>query len=204
MTPALGSNPRARHSQKNEVRRGPSRRASAPDDAFGKRPRRRRRRPQRGREVELCRMRDEALSPLRAGRAATYRPYDWESGLLATRSVMIAPASVVVVEGLFVSRPELEPFIDLSVLVEAPPAVRSHRQLERPDSGEWLRRWDAAERLFFEQIRPRQSTSSLVATTRAKRQKEGQTLLGLSSFSRARRRSWPRGCRAGQIRIQAR
>jgi uridine kinase len=108
------------------------------------------------------RMRDEALSPLSTGRAATYRPYDWESGLLARRSVTIAPAPVVVVEGLFVSRPELEAFADLSVLVEAPASVRWERQLERGDSEDWLRRWDAAERLFFEQIRPLQTFDIVV------------------------------------------
>jgi hypothetical protein len=105
------------------------------------------------------RMRDEALSPLLADRAATYRPYDWQSGLLATRSVTIAPAPVVVVEGLFVSRPQLEPFVRAR---RSPVGRPLARQLERPDSEDWLRHWDAAERLFFEQIRPRQTFDIVV------------------------------------------
>ena len=121
------------------------------------------------------RMRDEALSPLLADRAATYRPYDWQSGLLATRSVTIAPAPVVVVEGLFVSRPQLEPFVDLSVLVEAPSAVRwlDSSSGPTPKSGFGVgtpRSVCSSNR----SVRGKRSTSSFAArTTRAKRRKKG-------------------------------
>lgn len=109
------------------------------------------------------RMRDEALLPLRAGLGAEYPSYDWESGLLGDRRVIVAPAAVVVVEGLFVSRPELQPLGDLSVLVEAPVDVRARRQLARADAPEWVERWDAAERLFFAEIRPREAFDLVVS-----------------------------------------
>lgn len=113
------------------------------------------------------RLRDEVLSAVVEGRPTTYRPYDWDTGQLAGRTVTVPAASTVVVEGLFVSRRELERYFDLSVLVEAPPETRRRRQLERADASEWLRRWDAAERLFFERVRPRE-TFDIVAdgTTR--------------------------------------
>jgi uridine kinase len=101
------------------------------------------------------RMRDVALIPLRNGQPATYRPFDWDTGQLATRTVTIPAASIVVVEGLYVSRPELHEFFDLAVLVEAPVDVRWRRQRQRGDaSEEWLHRWDAAERHFFAHVRP--------------------------------------------------
>ncbi len=102
-------------------------------------------------------MRDQVLAPLRAGRDAVYHHYDRDSGLLAERAVTIRAAPVVVLDGVFVSRPELQGLLKLSVLVEAPKDVRSARQLERGDSLEWLRRWEAAERLFFAYVRPPQS-----------------------------------------------
>jgi uridine kinase len=101
------------------------------------------------------RMRDEVLLPLRAGTPAQYHPYDWDSGSLASRFVKVPAAAVVILEGLFVSRPELQPLVDRSVLVDTPAAVRRRRQTERADaSPEWLERWDAAERYFFRHVRP--------------------------------------------------
>jgi uridine kinase len=101
------------------------------------------------------RMRDEVLLPIRAGVPAEYHPYDWESGRLASRPVTTPPAAVLIIEGLFVSRPELQPLLDRSFLVDAPAVVRRRRQSERADaSREWLRRWDTAERLFFRRVRP--------------------------------------------------
>ena len=100
------------------------------------------------------RMRDEVLLPLRAGASASYHPYDWDSGRLASRLVKVPAAAVVILEGLFVSRLELQPLVDRSVLVETPAAVRRRRQTERADASlEWLERWDAAERHFFRDIR---------------------------------------------------
>ena len=101
------------------------------------------------------RMRNEVLLPLRTGRRSSYDPYDWDSGVLAERVVTIPTARAVILDGLFVSRPELRRFIDLSVLITAPANVRRRRQIERADaSEEWLQRWEAAERLFFPQVCP--------------------------------------------------
>jgi uridine kinase len=109
------------------------------------------------------RMRDEVLLPLRAGSPASYQPYDWNSGRLASRLVKVSAAAVVILEGLFVSRVELRRLVDRSVLVETPAALRRRRQAERADaSPEWLERWDAAERHFFRHIRP-PATFDLVA-----------------------------------------
>lgn len=101
------------------------------------------------------RMRDEVLLPLRSGQGATYRPYDWDLNELSGRHVIVRSAAVVVVEGLFVARPELETLIDITVLVTASPIVRGKRQALRADGTDaWLRRWDAAETWYFKQVRP--------------------------------------------------
>ena len=101
------------------------------------------------------RMRDEALDLLRLGRNATYRPYDWGCNALEPRTKTIASTPLVIVEGLFVSRPELDLVNDLTVVVVADSQIRRRRQLDRADaSQEWLQRWDAAERWYFEHVRP--------------------------------------------------
>jgi uridine kinase len=84
----------------------------------------------------------------------TYRPYDWDLNELSARRVTVDSASVVVVEGLVVARPELETLIDITVLVTTCPSVRRKRRAVRAEaSEEWLQRWDA-ETWYFDRLRP--------------------------------------------------
>jgi len=74
------------------------------------------------------RLRHELLEPLRAGRAARYRPFSWRpEGGLDDRVVTVDPAPIVVLEGIYAARPELRDLVDLAVLVETP-ADERHRQ----------------------------------------------------------------------------
>jgi uridine kinase len=108
------------------------------------------------------RMRAEVLVPLRNGREAVYRAYDWGSGLLAEDATTISAAPAFVVDGVYSSRLELEELFKVSVFVSAPANARWARQLQRGDSVEWLRRWDEAEKLFFTNVRPPQSFDLVV------------------------------------------
>ena len=111
-------------------------------------------------------MLDETIVPLRAGRSASYRPYAWSLNRLAERPTTIEPAPIVVIEGLFVSRPELDDVVDVSVLVMADPHLRRQRQLDRNDAtDEWLDRWDVAERWYFDHVRPAASFDIVVQDT---------------------------------------
>jgi uridine kinase len=116
-----------------------------------------------GRYFDWERMRDEVLVPLLAGRDARYRLFDWDSGLLAETPITLPRAPLVVLDGVYTSRPELARFLHLSVLVEAPADVRRKRQVTRGDSPDWLRRWEEAERLFFAQLRPVESFDLVVS-----------------------------------------
>jgi uridine kinase len=108
------------------------------------------------------RMRAEVLVPLREGCDVVYRPYDWDSGLLAEEATTIAAAPAVVLDGVYSSRPEFEEFFELSILVSAPADLRWARQLQRGDAVEWLRRWDEAEKWFFAHVRRPQSFDLVV------------------------------------------
>lgn len=112
------------------------------------------------------RMRDEALKPLHDCRAARYRPYDWERNSLMSRTISVRPQPIVIVEGLFVSRPELDSFNDLNVLVVSDPGARYRRQLNRADASQtWLERWDAAERWYFAHVRRPEDFDVIVNAT---------------------------------------
>ena len=104
------------------------------------------------------RLHDEALVPLPGGRPARFRPYGWDTNALADETVTIGPERLIIVEGLFVSRPELSQLVDVMVLVCADTDVRWRRQLARRGAArQWLERWDAAERWYFEYVRQPES-----------------------------------------------
>jgi uridine kinase len=123
--------------------------------------------------VDWRRLRVEALEPLKAGRPARWRPFDFEAvqadGTYPLRAApeVRAPAAVIVLDGAYSSRPELADLIDLSVLVEAPAAVRRTRLAAREPAAflvEWHARWDAAEAYFFGQVRPPSAFDLVVST----------------------------------------
>ncbi len=97
----------------------------------------------------------EALEPLAAGLSAVFRPYDWATGQLSHEAKEIRPGSVVIVEGLFVSRPQLRHRYAVSILVTADSSQRWQRQLARGDaSPDWLQRWDDAEQHHLAIVSP--------------------------------------------------
>jgi sigma-B regulation protein RsbU (phosphoserine phosphatase) len=102
------------------------------------------------------RLRRQALEPLRNGESTSYRPFSWRpEGGLATHRVTVAPTPVVVVEGVYAARPELQDLIDLAVFVDTPAELRQRRLIARGHGNDaWWPRWDAAEELYFTTIRP--------------------------------------------------
>lgn len=111
------------------------------------------------------RLRDEALVPLRSGEAAHYRPFSWvPGGGLSDHLVTISRARIIIVEGVYASRPEFADLIDLAVLVQTPEAERHRRMLARTHGNDaWWSRWAAAENLYFTSIRPPESFDLVVA-----------------------------------------
>jgi uridine kinase len=126
--------------------------------------------------IDWRRLRAEALEPLRAGREASWHPfdfaaYDYATGSgLATELVTRQPTRVIVLDGIYTCRPELGDLIDLCVLVNAPPGVRRKRHDEREvaDQAEWHSRWDEAEKHYFAHVRPPQSYDLVVSTSRVR------------------------------------
>jgi uridine kinase len=108
--------------------------------------------------IDWRRLRSEALEPLAAGRPARYHPYDWESGdgRLLEREVVVRPAPVVIVDGVYSARPELADLVHLRVLVSASDDLRARRILERGDEDEtgWPAVWASAEQHYFTHVSP--------------------------------------------------
>jgi uridine kinase len=100
------------------------------------------------------RLRDHALIPLREGSSARYRRYDWTTDRLA-EWIEIAPREIVLIEGVYSTRPGLREFLDVAIFVETPREERLRRMQARPQgSTSWIERWMAAENWYLENIAP--------------------------------------------------
>lgn len=101
----------------------------------------------------------EALESLRAGRAATWYPFDFQAGAQSDGSYRAsheprhaAPAEVILLEGAYTAGPQLADLVDFAVLVLAPPSLRQARLAVREEPGfleAWYRRWGPAESHYF-------------------------------------------------------
>jgi uridine kinase len=100
------------------------------------------------------RLRAEALEPLRAGRGATFRRFDWERGYGLDGTVSVTPEPLIVLEGVFSASPELSDLVDRSVYVDTrePERLRRLRAQVTPD--DWDDEWLKAEHAYFDLIRP--------------------------------------------------
>ncbi len=95
--------------------------------------------------LDWRRLRSEALLPLLDGNAA-----EWDQ-------IRVEPRPIILMEGVYASRPELADLAGLTILVQAPDVVIRERLAAREEAAtlsEWQRRWMPAERHFFQQIRP--------------------------------------------------
>jgi uridine kinase len=100
------------------------------------------------------RVRREVLVPLRRGDSARFQRYNWGTNELGSWQDVV-PAAVVILEGVYSTRPELVDVMDLRVLVDTPRGVRLERQIARNENNpEWIERWAAAEQLYFDKIMP--------------------------------------------------
>lgn len=114
--------------------------------------------------LDWARLIREAIEPLLAGHSATWFPFDFAAGTRADGSYALStdvvrrdPARVIILDGAYSARPELGRFVQFSILMEAPEAVRWHRLAAREEPGflaAWHARWDGAEDHYFTHVVP--------------------------------------------------
>jgi len=96
------------------------------------------------------------LEPLKSGRAARYRRYDWDEDRLAEWHQVPADA-VVFVEGVYSTSQQLRGYFDYAIWVECPYDLRLQRGIERdgaPGRAVWVEEWMPAEQRYVEAERP--------------------------------------------------
>jgi uridine kinase len=121
-----------------------------------------------GRYYDWPRLRAEAIEPLRAGRAASFRQFDWDHGGVpdggaAGGTITVLPGSLIVVEGVSSAAPALSDLVDRAVFVETPAGERTRRLRTRVSPEEWDDDWLAAEQAYFRLARPPSSFDLVVS-----------------------------------------
>jgi len=95
------------------------------------------------------RLRREALEPLRAGRRASFRAFDWKRNDYLPGLTVVEPAELVLLEGVSSTAAALADLVDRTVLVQTPESERVARLHERIADEVWDEEWLAAERRYF-------------------------------------------------------
>jgi uridine kinase len=117
--------------------------------------------------IDWRRLRTQALEPLLAGRSGRWHPFDFASGGgSATMTIDCKPATVILLDGAYSSRPEFADLIGLSVLLQLPDAIRRNRLLKREGTAymtRWHETWDAAEDYYFTHVRPPQAFDIVIS-----------------------------------------
>ncbi|MGI5147974.1 uridine kinase family protein [Plantactinospora sp. CA-294935] len=97
------------------------------------------------------RLEEWVLSPLRAGRPARYRRYDWTRGSFGPGWTVLPPAPVVIVEGVSSARAVIAAELSLAVFVTASAELCRDRTLARDGAAlaAQLTVWRRGERAHF-------------------------------------------------------
>ena len=119
--------------------------------------------------VERDRLRSEVLEPFRAGRIVEVRPLDWNTGQLGLPTPL-PRASVLVVDAIGIFHPELLPWFDLTVWVDADPRTAQERGMARDRAAGldhdqlWTEVWTPNDRAFEQMFSPRAHANILIGT----------------------------------------
>jgi uridine kinase len=100
-------------------------------------------------------MLEQIIVPFRAGRAIDWKPEAW---IEKNRegSIVVPQSSILILEGVSVTRQELSEHVDLPIWIETDPNTAETRGLERDglDGRDFWFEWQASEKPFLEADRP--------------------------------------------------
>lgn len=106
---------------------------------------------------ECIRWRDVgvALRAIRDDGRAEYHAFDWDAfdGSKKERPTVVLSRPIILFEGVYSARPQLEHLVDFAVLLELPEAERLRRLRQREGVlTEWELQWQKAEHWYFSQV----------------------------------------------------
>jgi uridine kinase len=116
--------------------------------------------------IDWRRIRREVIEPLKAGKQVGWHPFNWDTFEgLSPRVITAEPRRVLILDGAFFTRQELQDIVDLTVLVQTRKDVRVGRIIQREGaeySEMWHATWQKAMDYYFEKMRPPESFDLIV------------------------------------------
>lgn len=117
--------------------------------------------------IDWKRLRLEVLIPLLSGKVTKWHSFDWEKGEgLSPTEIINDPTQLIILDGAYSSRPELQDLIDLTILVEISDDHNRRQRLITRENEEYMKdwhgRWDVAEDYYFSEVRPRDSFDLII------------------------------------------
>lgn len=118
--------------------------------------------------IDWRRLRREVIEPLKAGKAASWHPFNWKAfGGLDSKTITAQPKQVVILDGAYTARKELSDVVDYTILITLPHEARVRRVIEREGeaySKDWHDTWQASMDYYFTVMRPPESFDLIVET----------------------------------------
>ncbi|WP_139378306.1 uridine kinase family protein [Mesobacillus jeotgali] len=109
-----------------------------------------------GADFDWQRLLDQVLDPLSKDQDGHYQRYDWDSDNMAEFHTVPA-GGIVIIEGVYSTRQELEHYYDWKIWVDCPREMRLARGIQR-DGEEaramWEDNWMVGEDLYVQQQKP--------------------------------------------------
>jgi uridine kinase len=109
-----------------------------------------------GWQFDWQRLEKEVLKPLNTKGSARYRRYDWKTDGLANMRTMQA-GSPIIIEGVYILRPELVSYYDLRLWIECPKEIRLQRGIVRDGEqarSQWEDDWMKEEERYVHACSP--------------------------------------------------
>jgi uridine kinase len=123
---------------------------------------------QHGIDFDLERLKQQVLEPIVLGKSANYQIYNWSSDRL-TDTRTIKPSGLIIIEGIYSLRQDLQSYFDFKIWLEAPKKVCEERVLKRDQDGtgnysNWKNDYRPAEEQYITLQNP-ENSADLVLTT---------------------------------------
>lgn len=109
-----------------------------------------------GADFDWQRLKRQVLEPLVNNKESKYQLYDWPSDKLGNWN-KVSTGGIVIIEGVYSIRKELEAFYDFKIFIDCPYNIRLKRGIERDGEAArdmWEKNWMVAENKYMEKQKP--------------------------------------------------
>ncbi|MBY6035980.1 AAA family ATPase [Fictibacillus nanhaiensis] len=109
-----------------------------------------------GADFDWKRLLKQVLEPIKQGRDGHYQRYDWETDKLEEWHT-VSVGGIVIIEGIYAIRQELEDKYDIKIWVDCPREIRLSRGLARDGEDAramWEGNWMISEDIYVESHKP--------------------------------------------------